>query len=272
MVELARIEAHLESLGQLGELVGALRSMAASRAREAQEALVGTRAYCDIIDRAVAGLGSDHPEKTPHDRVERRALLVITSENGFVGGFNTRLMDAALRARAAGDTLAIIGRRGQILAAERHIGADVTFAMTSRAAGITQLSRRIAARLTDFSHVRILFAASRPGAAFDLRTVQALPLPQREPDDTGYPPLTHVGPATLRDRFASEHLFAAIADALMEGLASENGARLHTMNAASRNIDDRLERLRREERAARQEQTTSDMLEVIVGSEAVNHA
>jgi F-type H+-transporting ATPase subunit gamma len=42
-----------------------------------------------------------------------------------------------------------------------------------------------------------------------------------------------------------------------------------TMDAAARNIDARLDKLRREERTARQEQTTADMLDVIVGSEAV---
>ena len=53
MEQLSRIEARLESLGELGDLVAALRSMAASRVREAQEAQGGTRAFRAVIDRAI---------------------------------------------------------------------------------------------------------------------------------------------------------------------------------------------------------------------------
>ncbi|MEN8741111.1 MAG: hypothetical protein ABF308_15210, partial [Phaeobacter gallaeciensis] len=67
MVELARIEARLESLGQLGVLVTAMRSMAAVRAREAQEALIGTQAFCATVDRAIASLSQLPGRKTPDE-------------------------------------------------------------------------------------------------------------------------------------------------------------------------------------------------------------
>ena len=67
-----------------------------------------------------------------------------------------------------------------------------------------------------------------------------------------------------------EYLFAEIAHSLMESFASENSARLAAMDSASRNIDDKLEVLERDARVAWQEETTSDMLDVVTGAEAVN--
>ncbi|MGC9420723.1 MAG: F0F1 ATP synthase subunit gamma, partial [Rhodovulum sp.] len=107
MEDLARIEARRASLEELGQLVGALRSMAAARAREAQAGFEGTRAYVGIIDRAIAELAQPAAMDAPAGAGER-VLLLITSENGFVGGFNTALVEHAIAARAPGETLILV--------------------------------------------------------------------------------------------------------------------------------------------------------------------
>ena len=270
MVELARIEARLESVGQLGELVGALRTIAASRMREGQEALDGTRAFCTTVQQAVASIdhGCDRP---PPEETGKQVLLVITSENGFVGGFNTRIMDHVQDHRRAEEMLFLVGRRGQILAEERDMTVDIAMPMTSRTNGVTQLSRQIAAKLVGVTRAAIVFALHQKSGTFKVAHRQVLPLAPVSGSHIGAQrPLHHLPAAELLAQLASEVLFAEIAQALMQCIISENSARLMTMDAASRNIDERLEKLRRQERMARQEQTTADMLDVIVGSEAVN--
>jgi F-type H+-transporting ATPase subunit gamma len=271
MAELARIESRLENLGQLGELFGALRSMAASRTREAQEALVGTQGYCETVDRAIASLRTEVASQTAPDN-GAALLLVITSETGFVGGFNSRIMDRVQDLRAPGETLALVGRRGQILASERRQPVDLTFPMTSRVDGVTPLARRIAASLSHLSHARVVFSRRRKGAGFEVAARPILPL-ARPPGQDGKldAPLHHLSTATLLDRLAQEYLFGEIAHALMQSLVSENSARLTTMDSASRTADEMIQKLEREQRAARQEQTTSDMLDMVVGTEAVTH-
>jgi F-type H+-transporting ATPase subunit gamma len=276
MEELSRIQARLESLGELSELVGALRSMAAARAREAKEASEGTKHYRSIIERAIRETSPllDPGPRSRGDASEAHAavLLVVTSENGFVGGFNSRLIDKALEVRKPGERLFIVGRRGQITASERNVEADADFAMASRRDGVTALARRVGRRVTKAAAARIVFA--RPGSArafeIDVRRVLPLDVPHASGADPLDAPLHHLPASELFDGLASEYLFAEIADALMASLASENATRLHTMDAASRNIDDRLEKLVRDERAARQEKTTSDMLDVVTGAEAVS--
>jgi F-type H+-transporting ATPase subunit gamma len=271
VTEFARIEARLESLGQLGELVGALRSMAASRAREAQAALNGTEAFRATVNRAISSLFTCDVSPPPGEN-GKPVLVVITSENGFVGGFNTRIMERVRDLKDAEEALFLIGRRGQIWAREFNLSVDQAMPMTSRADGVTQLARRISARLVGMSRVRIIFALHQKNGAFDVHDKDVLPLmPALIGDDLAKEPLHHLPTTELLEQLASEYLFAEIAQACMESLVSEHSARLITMDSASRNIDERFENLRQRERIARQEQTTADMLDVIVGSEAVNH-
>ena len=275
MEQLSRIEARLESLQELISLVGALRSMAASRSREAQDAFEGTRAYCAMIERTIAEIAPLAPGGAGVRQSGERILVLITSENGFVGGFNNRLAEHALAAREDGEVLIVVGRRGQIVLGEHGVAPDLPFPMTSHVPGITPLAQRIGARLSDVASARIVFARYRSGAAFDVETRQVLPLSAADPAAAALPaspPLHHLPPDRLLSELGMEYLFAEIAHALMESLASENGARLMTMDAAYRNIGDKVEKLKREERAARQEQTTADMLDVVTGAEAVDHA
>ncbi|MGC9420361.1 MAG: F0F1 ATP synthase subunit gamma, partial [Rhodovulum sp.] len=169
--------------------------------------------------------------------------------------------------------LILVGRRGEVTAAERGVTADAAFAMTSRVKGVTALARRIAVRLADAVSARIVFARYTTGAGFAPTLRPVLPL-RRAPAagaPPAMPPITHLPPQALLADLSVEYLFAEIADALMESLASENAARMRTMDAASRNIDDRLETLLRDQRIAGQEKTTADMLDVVTGAEAVNN-
>jgi F-type H+-transporting ATPase subunit gamma len=275
MEDLARIQARLESLGELAELVGALRSMSASRSREAHEALQGTGRYSAFVQRAISEISPLVSEVDWNDRVALRddaVMLVITAENGFVGGFNNALIERALAVRQPDQRFVVVGRRGHIAASERGAVADDELSMINHRDGVSSLARRIGRKLSGVRSATLVFAPPLSGANFKIDVRQILPL-ERPWTDCASPlaaPLHHLPPAELLDGLAEEYLFAQVADALMESLASENSARLRAMDAASRNIDDRIEKLTRQERAARQEQTTSDMLDVVTGAEAVN--
>lgn len=210
-MELSRIKARLESLQELGELVGALRSMAASRARDAQEALTGTRNYRAVVERAIAEvLPLVRPDGQGGDLngTQDRHLLVVTSENGFVGGFNTRIIDHALGLKETDETLVIIGQRGQAVAAEEGISGARSLSMTSRIQGVTPLARRIVRTLGQSASARIVFARQQKGAGFDVSSKRILPLGQVATDADRAPPVLHLPPARLMADLAREYLFA----------------------------------------------------------------
>ena len=143
--------------------------------------------------------------------------------------------------------------------------------MTSRVQGITTLARRISSELSGFASARIVFATHLSGAAFETIVHTVLPLGETPRLPGAVPPIVHVPPDELLSQLALEYLFAEIAHCLMENLACENMARMRAMNSASRNIEENVDALQRDERVARQEKTTTELLDVVTGAEAVNH-
>jgi len=277
MEQLSRLKARVASLHELQSLIRALRALAASHVQEAQSAVTGILSYVGAVEDAIAeGVGLLPEIDGPKDGGEQSngsVLIVVCAEHGFVGGFNERLLDrAGAELRESPDRkLAVVGRRGAMLAEERGLPTASSFPMATYVGGVLAVTRRIADHMQSAVKARIVYGAYRPGGNFEIETKDILPL---DPailvrSSRRSAPLHHLPPGVLLERLASEYLFAEITRAVMQSLASENGARLRLMEAADHNIGDKLETLRRTERALRQEAITSELLDVITGAEAV---
>jgi F-type H+-transporting ATPase subunit gamma len=271
--QLPRITARIASLQELRDLIRALRALAASRVQEAQGALSGIRAHVAIVEDAIA---EGACLLAPRDvggaaAADAGVLLVVCSEHGFVGVFNDRLLDRAEAEREAGRALAVIGRRGAQAAEERGLDVAWCVPMATHVEGVLGVARRVADRLAGVTRARIVYGAYRRGGQFEVVANDILPLdPALLVRAAGRnPPLHHLAPADLLQRLAEEYLFAEITRAAMESLASENGARLRVMESANHNIADKLDDLRRREHSLRQEVITEELLDVVIGAEAI---
>jgi F-type H+-transporting ATPase subunit gamma len=275
MEQLPRLQARISSLAELRDLIRALRALAATHVQEAQGALPGIRRYVDVVEDAIAEgaalLEAADGLAAPAGPSDASVLIVVCSEHGFVGAFNERLLDRAEAERKAGQALLVIGRRGAILAAERGLDVERSFSMATHVGGVLGVTRRVAERLAVVSTADVLFAGYRRGGEFEPEARSILPLDPAllARSERRSPPLHHLAPDTLLQRLASEYLFGEITHAVMESLASENGARLRAMETADHNIGDKLDELRRKEHALRQEAITSELLDVVTGSEAI---
>ena len=98
MTSLADIQGHIASMGELLDIVGAMRSLAGMRVQEAQRALPGIRQLCRLDGGRRSGRASDAygaSSRQPTTGRGNRALILCAAEHGFVGGFNERLVEAA---------------------------------------------------------------------------------------------------------------------------------------------------------------------------------
>lgn len=275
MEQLPRLQAQISSLQELRDLIRAMRGLAASRVQEAQAALAGIRRYVDVVEDAIAEGAALLPQAggltAPPGPPRPGALIVVCSEHGFVGSFNERLLDRAAAERKSGQEVVIIGRRGAVLALERGFDVECNFPMATHVNGVLGVTRRVAARLAEVSAADIVFGNYRRGGDFEIDLRRVLPL---DPallvgSEQRSPPLHHLAPETLLQRLAGEYLFGEITHAVMESLASENGARLRVMESADHNIGDKLDKFQQKQRVLRQEVITSELLDVVTGSEAI---
>jgi len=273
--ELIRLRARIESLGELQTLFSAMRAMSAARAQEAKTALDGIRRYAAVVEGAISEAASLQPTGEPRlteaELPPSGALVLVCAEHGFAGAFNRLLLQRAKTEIKTGEQLGIVGRRGGSLAGEHGLLPAWTLTMTTHVAGVIEVARRVAAKLAQATSVRLIFARYQSGGRFEVGVRQVIPIDPRLLEASGAqaPPLHHLDPQLLLQRLIEEYLFADLVLAMMESLASENGARLQVMKAADRNIDDKLNVLTRRAREVRQQAITSELLDIVTGAEAI---
>jgi F-type H+-transporting ATPase subunit gamma len=149
--------------------------------------------------------------------------------------------------------------------------------MASHAGAVTTTARRVAEALYDrfitaeLDRVDIVLMRSDPGRrpAIEIRQLLPLDLGRFRPAQTVPPPMTYLRPELLMEKLVGEYFFSELIEAAMESFASENAARLETMSAARRNIDEVLERLTARERQLRQEAVTAELLDIVAGSSPI---
>ena len=280
---LSDIEERIDSIEQLHSVVSAYRGIAAARLRDAQHRLDGVRSYAATVGNAIGhalGLmaGDDATMAAPPRR-GAHLVIVLCSEQGFVGNFNTRMLDEAERLAESGDpadrAFFIVGDRGLALATERGLAVDWSAPMAAHADEVTSLANRLAVALYDrledagLSRASILHAAPGQGT-FDVVDKALIPF-----DFSRFPsvlrpvaPITTMPLDELVASLAEEYVFAELYEAVMLSYAAENQTRMLAMVSARTNVRNRLDDLTAKARRMRQEEITAEVTELAAGADA----
>ena len=279
MMRLAEIEAHIGSMGELLDIVGAMRSLAGMRTQEAQAAVPGIRRYAEAVATGLADtillMGGSLP--LPRDTKAPQALVLCAAEHGFVGGFNERLVEAAEAALGPDDLLLVLGTRGAALALERGRKANWAEPMATRCAAapdsVERLSGELYRRIAggEIAGVEVIYSSHRQGSATTIERRLLLPLDMTSLKVKQMPqaPIHNLDAVAIHERLVAEYVFALLTEAAVESIASENAARLAAMTSAHDNVSKRLEGLRGDARFARQSEITTELLDIVTGAEAL---
>ncbi len=279
---LADVVTQLHNVRQLEAVVTAMRGIAASRAQQSRSLLAGVEAYTEVISRAIGQalslLPQDVSAATPQRRA-RRGLILFCAEQGFAGAFSERVLDAA-----AGDiddaTSLIIGTRGAAVAGERGVKAAWSAPMAANVDALPSFANRLADALYAYvasgavAEVDVIFPRSVSGSGIQIDRHSLLPIEfQRfaRPVEQ-QAPLTTLAPQPLLERLAAEYVYAQLCEAAMLAFEAENEARMMAMTSAKANIATKLNTLSMRERQLRQEEITTEIIELAAGSEALTNA
>lgn len=295
-MRLADIERHVASMEELQRIVGAMRAIASMRMQEAVRALPSVREYGDALADAVhealtiirdesRGAGDDggghmDPTRAAAPRACRRAIVLFASEHGFVGGFNQRLIEAMESDLAVTDTLMLVGGRGAVFATERGHAAAWTHPLATRLAGVPEtvrlLEEALLPRITNGEVVRaeVIFSRHHPDGRLAVERQRLFPLElgAAHPGRSAFAPLHDLSGPELLEKLTAAYLFAQLTEAATEALAAENAARFAAMESARDNVGRKLETLRLDASRARQEEVTTELLDLVTGQEALGGA
>lgn len=279
------IEARIGTVRQLQAIVTAMRGIASARAREARMRLPAVQAHAAVIRRAMADVLAMAPDARTADASGGGGvggtivLVVVTPDQGFVGGLPDRLIDEAVRAAGqhAATEWMMIGDRGLMLATARGVDIRWSTPMSAHVDDITALADHLAsaiyARMATGAVSGAEIVHARPDAdilcrrlvPFDLGRVTtgagAAPSP--------LPPLITLPPAQLLAGLVGEHVFADLCEALLLAYAAENNARMTAMIAARSGIDRRYDDLTGLARRIHQDDITAEILELATGGFAM---
>jgi F-type H+-transporting ATPase subunit gamma len=273
---LSDVAARIGSVRQLSSVIGAMRGIAAARAREARERVEGARAYARTVGAAIGQALAlvEGPEGLPSDGADGHLIIALCAEQGFAGPFNRRVLDVAERlmnsARPGASELLLLGGRGLVAAEERGLKVGWSASMVAHVDEAAALADRVTdqlyARLEQGRATRVTLAHATPEPSAEIRIVERTLAPfdfarfprTRNPS----PPLISLPPGILLAELAEEYVFAELCEALTLSLAAENEARMRAMTAAKSNVSKMLDELVARSRQLRQEEITNEIIEL----------
>jgi F-type H+-transporting ATPase subunit gamma len=273
---LADVVTQIHNVRQLNAVVTAMRGIAASRAQKGRARLAGIEAYTAVVSRAIGEALTLLPADmvaAPGREGAKRGLILFCAEQGFAGAFSERIFDAA-RGDLHGAVNLVVGTRGVAVANERGLTPDWSQAMTTRVDGIANFANRLADILYGYlakrtiATVDILFARSISGSIrIDRHSLLPIDFARFTQPRQKEPPLITLKPDILLERLAAEYVYAQLCEAAMHSFVAENDARMTAMVAAKNNTEAKLAALSRRERQLRQEEITTEIVELAAGAE-----
>ena len=292
MASLKELKGRINSVKSTQKITKAKQMVAAAKLRKAQAAAEAARPYAGQLAKVMASLAgkvtvSESSPKllagTGKDQVH--LLVVANSDKGLAGAFNSNIVRAALaksaELKAAGKTVLfyLVGRKGRapIRRAWPQAQAGDYDTTTVREAGFAE-AEKIADEIVamyeagkfDIAH---LFYSKFKSALVQEPTVQQIipvPAPANAVVDASgaavdYEPDEEEILAALLPRYLKTQLFGA----LLENMASEQGASMTAMDNATRNAGDLINKLTIQYNRSRQAAITTELIEIIAGAEAL---
>ncbi len=273
---LADIVTQLQNVNQLEAVVTAMRGIAASRAQKARSLLAGIETYNEVVSRAIGqalSLLLDAPAAPPRRRA-KRALILFCAEQGFAGAFSERVLAAAADVHQA--AVFVVGQRGAAIVREQGIEPAWSEPMAGHADAIPNFANRLANDLYRYiaggavTEVDIVYVRSATPGGTEVERHSLLPIDfkrfGRAPRSEA--PMIYLSPDALLERLAEEYVYAQLCEAALHAFAAENEARMIAMLAARNNIETKLKALSNRERQLRQQEITTEVVELAAGAAA----
>ena len=280
-----QLRRRIRSVENTAKITNAMSMIAASKMRRAQDEALTSRPYSDDLNSLLADLAAQphedddniHPLMVSRE-IKKVEVVLITPDRGLTGGLNSNIN------RAAGQFIADYGDDGSVIAVGRkgrdfmiRYGRNVRAVFTDIGDRPTILDVSPVARLAmeaysseDVDAVFVAYAKFVNTTLQNAVVEQLLPVQPAElrpQDQVGY--IYEPDPASVLSELLPRYVEMQIYHALLEGIASEQSARMVAMRNATDNANAMVEDLTLVMNKARQESITTELLDIIGGAAAV---
>jgi F-type H+-transporting ATPase subunit gamma len=269
-----QLRRRLHTLHALNEAVSAMKSLSAHHFLLCRQALPAARAYRDEIEQAIADIGVTQVA----DRVAPPGFMLVVSDLGLCGDYNTRLVQAALDAyqKERQGPIYCVGRRPHAALARAGMTPQRTYPTPASVDGLPGLLLDVAQDLLDdytqqkMGRLDVVSARFEGAGRFSTVLTRILPIEPARPSEP-LRPTPYQSDAQLASVAVREFLYTTLYEILLDSLASEHSMRLVAAESARQWIDETSGTVRHQLAATHREATTQEVLDIVAGAKPRRH-
>jgi len=286
MATLKEIRLRIKTAKNIQQITKAMKLVAAARLKKATDRVLEARPYADKLKEVMGSLSAGgeipaHPLMEKRD-VKKIGLILITSDRGLAGGYNSALIRKAsdfVKDAEAPVTLVTVGKKGNLFFGKRGYDMNKYFNVPSSGATLSNAVdvTRTARELYESGEVDAVFICYSKffSAIRQVPTItQLLPIVPPSGDgaaassgDIEFEPNAESLLNTLLPRYFQTLIWQS----MLESTASEFGARMTAMTAATDSAGKMISTLTLKANRERQASITKEILEVVGGAEALKN-
>ena len=281
MATLKEIKLRIESVKNTKQITNAMKMVAASKLRRAQENILQARPYADYINDMLKTLKlknttTSHPLLTDISGEGKTALIIVTSDRGLCGSFNSQIIRKAQSyfKKHSNVDIICIGKKGfdffkthskNIIDSYINLFNEMNFSVSKDVAEkILNLYLQ-----EEYIKIDVLYNEFKSAIQQDIIVKQLLPIiPIESEDISKLDFLYEPDEDTIIEELGRKYVHVDIWRIMLESSAAEQGARMTAMDSATDNAADMIDNLTLFYNRARQSVITKEIIEIASGAEA----
>jgi len=287
MPTLRDIKRRIKAVQSTSKITKAMKMVAAAKFRKAQQRMFEMRPYADRMNSILSSLaagaeGEAHPLLAVRLR-KKVEVLVLTSDRGLCGAFNTNILKAAInhtsKLQKEGFELIVsaVGRKARDYYKRRNIPLHKSWTGISGRiayANAQEIAAEIIENYTNetVDEVVLIYNEFKSVVAQKMVVTRLLPLAPIEAGEETLPVFNFIYEPSKQEIFSSllpKNVEIQIYRALLESQASEEAARMSSMENATKAANDMIESLTLQFNKARQASITKELMDIVGGVEAL---
>ncbi len=284
MANLSDVKQRIKSVKSTEQITKAMKLVAASKLRKAQEAILTARPYAvklmDVMNHLAARCNNDMHPLLENREGKKTLLLVVTADRGLCGAFNSNIVKKASQIIKSNPehefSLILAGKKGADYfqnrphkVQEKLIGWTREFDYMQAAKIGESLAQLFIDKVVD--KIYVVYNEFKSVMQQEVIQEQLLPIVPETLKETGEPVNYIYEPdeETLLEDILKRYMAVEVYRAFLESTASEHGARMTAMDSASRNAKEMIGDLTLFYNRTRQAAITKELIEVVNGAEAL---
>lgn len=282
MATLKEIRQRIRSAKNIRQITRAMKLVAAARLKKAQDRVLESRPYADKLHEFMASISSagslPNHELLAKRPIKRIGIILITAERGLCGGYNTNLIRKAsdyIKSCPYEVDLLAVGKKGGLFFGKRGVNVVFNYVLPTAGATIACADAVMKQAVEMFTSgqvdaIQVIYSKFYSPIRQVPTVMQLLPIePPAGGQTTSKQYEFEPSPEILLKTLLPRYVFTLTFQTLLEATASEHGARMSAMTAATDNAGKMINDLTLVANRERQAAITTQILEVVGGAEAL---